>query len=66
MGGLFCSFVPGSYCGATGLIQVSGPCGVGHYCPGGQATASPSSYICPEGYYCPSGSHEPVMCPRGG
>jgi len=36
-----------------------------NYCPGGQATLSPSSYQCPKGFYCPEGSDEPTICERG-
>ncbi|KAF6031636.1 hypothetical protein EB796_010068 [Bugula neritina] len=55
----------GYACVSPGLTAVSGPCSQGYYCPGGQATLSPSSYQCPKGFYCPEGSDEPTICERG-
>ncbi|RUS80256.1 hypothetical protein EGW08_011985, partial [Elysia chlorotica] len=54
---------PGSYCDATGLTDVSGPCSEGFYCELGSNTSQPT--ICPVGHYCPEGSSTPSPCPQG-
>lgn len=56
-------FVPGFYCGSTGLTEVSAPCEPGFYCPGGQASSY--EYNCTLGAYCPEGMAQPIMCERG-
>ena len=50
---------------APGLIEVTGPCLAGYYCPGGQAVQDPVEYPCPLGMYCPEGTAVPVMCENG-
>ncbi|CAG6003426.1 unnamed protein product, partial [Menidia menidia] len=62
-----CSRCPaGQYCGTAGLIQPSGLCQAGSYCPGGDTTRTGSEGgLCPSSFYCPEGSAMPVPCPAG-
>ena len=55
----------GYYCDQEGLSDVAGPCSQGYYCPAGQSTHSPGSFICPEAYYCTEGSPAPLPCDSG-
>ena len=61
---------PGSYCSATGLSAVSGPCAEGYYCTGAANTSMPRSSQegggrCERGFYCPEGSSSPTSCTPG-
>lgn len=56
---------PGEFCNGTGLVQTSGKCKVGYYCPGNQSVDAPAEYICPVGHFCVPGSHKPQVCNPG-
>ena len=56
---------PGYYCGASNLSEPTGQCNIGFYCPEGQNSSRPASFICPNGHYCPAGSERPVPCDSG-
>ena len=56
---------PGYYCDAYNLSAPIGLCNDGYFCPGGQATPTPSAHTCSQGHYCVRGSHEPVRCDSG-
>ena len=58
-------FLLGSYCESPGLVEVTGNCSAGYYCPGGQSVPEPVDYPCPPGDYCPVGSPRPSKCGRG-
>lgn len=55
----------GKFCGTPALSTPTGACSEGYYCPPGQTTATPSSYLCPKGYHCPEGSVLPQGCAFG-
>ena len=56
---------PGSFCEYDGLVEPSGLCAEGWYCPANQMNSKPSNFTCPEGHYCPEGTASPVECKRG-
>lgn len=43
---------PGHYCDQIGLVEPSGQCAAGYYCPGGQSTDRPSQHVCGVGHFC--------------
>ena len=57
--------------GVTGMTNVTGPMGAGHFSTYGTTTAYPMDDDntirgqCPKGYYCPEGSEAPTPCPAG-
>ncbi|XP_069750647.1 neurogenic locus notch homolog protein 4-like [Narcine bancroftii] len=55
----------GQFCDGSGNEAPDGPCLAGFYCPPGQSSASPISYVCPVGYFCPKGTSIPVKCKGG-
>ncbi|EDO39339.1 predicted protein, partial [Nematostella vectensis] len=55
----------GKYCAGNGLEAPTADCNPSFYCPGGQATGSPSEYGCITGHRCPRGSPTPERCPSG-
>ena len=55
----------GEYCSGVGLTSPNGKCSAGFYCPGGQATSTPTEYVCQRGYFCPEGSVSPLPCLGG-
>nr|XP_047130962.1 uncharacterized protein LOC100202447 isoform X1 [Hydra vulgaris] len=59
------SCTSGWFCGSQGLIEPSGKCSEGFYCPGGQNTSRPSEYRCMPGHHCPIGSSNPHACFSG-
>jgi hypothetical protein len=62
---------PGSYCGSSGLHQVSGPCDAGFFCTLGAQLSTHASVtdsmggVCPTGHYCPVNTAYPIECPAG-
>jgi hypothetical protein len=57
--------VPGWYCELPGLVQPTGQCFGGYYCPPAQTSPTPPAHRCPVGYRCPFGSAEPLHCDAG-
>ncbi|XP_072885876.1 uncharacterized protein [Hemitrygon akajei] len=55
----------GQFCEGHGNVAPDGPCLHGFYCPPGQSSASPTSFLCPPGHYCPSGTSIPLACQGG-
>ncbi|XP_062894523.1 delta-like protein 1 [Mobula hypostoma] len=55
----------GQFCEGQGNVAPDGPCLAGFYCPPGQRSASPTSFLCPSGHYCPSGTSIPLACQGG-
>lgn len=41
---------PGYYCDSIGMINPTGYCQAGYYCPEGQSSPTPVQYYCPVGY----------------
>lgn len=60
-----CLLLSGYYCDQEGLDDVTDQCNAGYYCPSGQVTHSPISYICPAAHFCLRGSPDPAPCPSG-
>ena len=54
----------GTYCGTTGLVEPSGNCSRGYYCPDNEtiSTPTPTGLECWVGYYCLEGSSAPTPC----
>ncbi|XP_070551430.1 uncharacterized protein [Ptychodera flava] len=59
------SCTPGHYCETPGLVEPTGPCDEGYYCPAGQSSPTPAEYNCTTGHRCPTGSPSPEPCPSG-
>ncbi|XP_049323141.1 zonadhesin isoform X1 [Astyanax mexicanus] len=55
----------GYFCELRGLIQPSGRCSEGYYCPGGQNSSRPAEHRCRAGHYCEEGSISDRACPVG-
>lgn len=51
------------YCGTTNLVEPSGTCWAGYYCP--ESSTSPTQVDCPMGAYCPNASASFTLCPKG-
>ncbi|KAF4141759.1 hypothetical protein GN958_ATG09004 [Phytophthora infestans] len=61
---------PGSYCATLGLLQPTGLCAAGSFCPPRAEsafgrTADNDTHVCPAGAYCPEGTFLPSPCPTG-
>ncbi|XP_038634722.1 multiple epidermal growth factor-like domains protein 11 [Scyliorhinus canicula] len=56
---------PGLSCDRQGLVSPSQSCDAGFYCPPGQNSSRPTSFICTRGNHCPQGSGKPRPCPPG-
>ncbi|XP_070552128.1 fibrillin-2-like [Ptychodera flava] len=52
----------GMYCETEGLVEPTGYCGEGYYCPPGTVDREPSTTYCPIGHYCPEGVAYPIPC----
>ena len=57
--------IKGYHCDEYGLDAPSGVCQKGYYCPPGQTSSTPSTFICPIGFFCPTRSHQPLRCESG-
>ena len=60
----------GQHCSSDGLLEPSGNCSAGFYCPEGSMssygeTTYAKNHTCPVGSYCPQGSALPYPCPPG-
>ena len=76
---IFCSYIGGEsaadcqpcsggkYCGTTGLVEPTGNCSRGYYCPDNDtiSTPTPTGLECWVGYYCLEGSSAPTPCAPG-
>ncbi|GMF22634.1 unnamed protein product [Phytophthora lilii] len=61
---------PGSFCASVGLLQPTGLCAAGNFCPPRSEsafgkTADNETHVCPAGSYCPKGTYLPIPCPVG-
>ena len=53
------------YCAGTALLEPTGDCLPGYYCPGGAATSNPVATICTAGHYCLRAVAAQTPCPPG-
>ncbi|KAE9138231.1 hypothetical protein PF007_g1495 [Phytophthora fragariae] len=61
---------PGSFCDSVALIQPTGLCAAGNFCPRRSESAfgktgANETHVCPAGAYCPQGTYLPTPCPVG-
>lgn len=58
---------PGMYCERPGLVEATGECWQGFYCPDYAKIKSkePTSYPCPRGHYCGNRTSVPMGCEPG-
>lgn len=58
---------PGHYCETTGIIEPTGECLEGWYCPSSHPTdvPTPENFTCFAGHYCPNGTAWPIECDTG-
>ncbi|ETO67181.1 hypothetical protein F444_15794 [Phytophthora nicotianae P1976] len=60
----------GSFCATLGLVQPTGLCAAGSFCPPRSESAfgrttDNETHICPAGGYCLEGTYLPIPCPTG-
>ncbi|KAG2866757.1 hypothetical protein PC113_g2544 [Phytophthora cactorum] len=60
----------GSFCATMGLVQPTGLCAAGNFCPPRSEsafgrTADNDTHMCSAGAYCPEGTYLPIPCPTG-
>lgn len=53
----------GSFCASASLLNLTGSCSRGYFCP--QGVSSSTHTVCPQGTYCPVGSSTPTLCSAG-
>ncbi|KAL2085398.1 hypothetical protein ACEWY4_018718 [Coilia grayii] len=56
---------PGHFCGSGAMLEPSGECSSGYFCPGGQSSPNPPQYVCRVGHLCQEGSVRGTPCPAG-
>ena len=59
------SCTPGHYCEGRGLAVPTDICNDGYFCPGGQDSPTPISFVCSPGHFCQNGSSNQTGCPAG-
>ncbi|CAH1789577.1 unnamed protein product, partial [Owenia fusiformis] len=53
----------GWYCETEGLLEPTGRCDPGYYCPIGSVWSGTPATVCPVGHYCPEGTGpDPIPC----